>query len=221
MKFLFDFFPLILFFIVFRLGEGHQEAAHGFVTQYMGGLVSGGSVPASQAPIMLATAVGIVATLLQIGYLLARGRKVDGMLWLSLGVIAVMGGLTIYFHDENFMKWKPTILYLAFALALFVAQVGMRNNLMRKAMQEQISLPDAVWARVGFAWMLFFAFQGVLNLVMAFVVFKDNTSAWVSYKMFGATGLFFAFIVAQTVMLSKYIQEPEQGQAQGRGRGDA
>jgi intracellular septation protein len=221
MKFLFDLFPVILFFIVFRLGEGHQEAAHGFVTQYMGGLVSGGAIPASQAPIMLATAVGIVATLLQIGYLLVRGRKVDGMLWLSLGVIAVMGGLTIYFHDENFMKWKPTILYFAFALALFVSQVGMRNNLMRKAMEEQISLPDAVWARLGYAWMLFFVFQGVLNQIMAFVVFKDNTSAWVSYKMFGATGLFFVFVVAQTLMLSKYIQEPGQGPAQGRGRGDA
>jgi intracellular septation protein len=217
MKFLFDLFPVILFFIVFRLGEGHQEAAHGFVTQYMGGLISGGSVPAAQAPIMLATAVGIVATLLQIGYLLARRRKVDGMLWMSLGVIAVMGGLTIYFHDENFIKWKPTILYLVFALALFVAQVLMRNNLMRKVMQDQISLPDAVWARLGYAWMAFFAFQAALNQVMAFVVFKDNTSAWVSYKMFGATGLFFVFVVIQTLMLSKYIQEPEQGQ----GRGDA
>jgi intracellular septation protein len=217
MKFLFDLFPVILFFIVFRIGEGHQEAAHALVTQYMGGFISGGAVAAAQAPIMLATAVGIVATLLQIGYLLVRGRKVDGMLWLSLGVIAVMGGLTIYFHDENFIKWKPTILYGAFALALFVSQVGMRKNLMRKVMQEQISLPDAVWSWVGFAWMLFFAFQGVLNLVMAFVVFKDNTSAWVSYKMFGATGLFFAFVVAQTLMLSKYIQEP----AQGQGRRDA
>jgi len=215
MKFLFDLFPVILFFIVFRIGEGHQEAAHALVTQYMGGLISGGAVPAAQAPIMLATAVGIVATLLQIGYLLVRRRKVDGMLWLSLGVIVVMGGLTIYFHDENFIKWKPTILYGAFALALFVAQVGMRNNLMRKVMQEQISLPDAVWARLGYAWMAFFAFQGVLNLLMAFVVFKDNTSAWVSYKMFGATGLFFVFVVVQTLMLSKYIQEP--GQEQGRG----
>jgi intracellular septation protein len=65
--------------------------------------------------------------------------------------------------------------------------------------------------------MLFFVFQAALNQVMAFVVFKDNTSAWVSYKMFGATGLFFVFVVAQTLMLSKYIQEP----AQDQGRRDA
>jgi intracellular septation protein len=209
MKFLFDLFPVILFFIVFKLGETNREAAHALALQYMGGLIAGGSVSPEQSPIMLATAVGIVATVLQIAYLIARGRKVDGMLWLSLGVIVVMGGLTIYFHDENFIKWKPTILYFAFALALLVAQFGFRTNLMRKVMEEQVKLPEAVWARVGYSWIMFFVFQAVLNLVMAFVVFKGNTSAWVNYKMFGATGLFFAFVVIQTLMLSKYIQEQE------------
>lgn len=209
MKFLFDLFPVILFFIAYRLGVSHEEAAHALTLQYMGGLIAGGNLTPEQSPIMLATAVGVVATVLQIGYLLVRGRKVDGMLWLSLAVIVVMGGATIYFHDENFIKWKPTILYWAFALALLVAQVGFGKNLMRKAMEEQIKLPDAVWKRVGFAWIGFMAAMGVLNLVMAFVIFKGNTSAWVSFKMFGATGLFFVFVVAQTLMLGKYMQEPE------------
>jgi intracellular septation protein len=207
MKFLFDLFPVILFFVVYKFANGNQEAAHALAIQYMGGLISGGNVAAEQSPIMLATAVGIVATVLQIGYLIARGRKVDGMLWLSLGVIVVTGGATIYFHDENFIKWKPTILYWAFALALFVAQFGFRNNLMRKVMEAQVKLPENVWNRVGFAWMLFFAAMGVLNLVMAFVVFKGNTGAWVSFKLFGFTGIFFAFVVVQTLMLSKHIQE--------------
>jgi intracellular septation protein len=207
MKFLFDLFPVILFFLVFKLGEGHQEAAHALAIQYMGGLISGGNLAPEQSPIMLATAVGIIATVLQIGYLIARGRKVDGMLWLSLGVIVVMGGATIYFHDENFIKWKPTILYWSFAVALFVAQFGFRNNLMRKVMEQQVKLPETVWNRVGLAWMLFFAAMGLLNLVMAFIVFKGNTGAWVSFKLFGFTGIFFAFVVAQTLMLSKHIQE--------------
>ncbi len=103
-------------------------------------------------------------------------------------------------------------LALAFALALFVAQFGFRNNLVRKVMEAQIKLPEAVWAKVGYAWMSFFALVGVLNLVMAFVVFKDNTGAWVSFKLFGVTGIFFAFIVIQTLMLSKHIQEQETGQ---------
>jgi intracellular septation protein len=217
MKFLFDLFPVILFFLVYKFADGHQEAAHALVLQTMGGLISGGNVTPEQSPIMLATLVGIIATVLQILYLLARGRKVDGMLWLSLGVIVVTGGATIYFHDPDFIKWKPTILYWAFALALFVAQVGFRNNLMRKVMEAQIRLPDAVWTRVGYAWMGFFAAIGVLNLIMAFVVFKGNTGAWVNFKLFGITGIFFAFIVIQTLMLSKYIEEHEQPQ----GKGDA
>lgn len=207
MKFLFDLFPVILFFLVFKYGEGHQEAAHALVQQYMGGLVAGGAVTAAQSPILLATAVGILATIVQIGYLLLRGRKVDGMLWLSLAVIAIMGGATIYFHDETFIKWKPTILYWAFAVGLFVAQVGFRNNLMRKVMEATIKLPDAVWARVGYAWMLFFVAMGLLNLFVAFVVFRADTSAWVSFKLFGFTGIFFAFVVVQSLFLSKYIRE--------------
>ena len=219
MKFLFDLFPVILFFIVYKFADGHQEAAHALALQYMGGLISGGNMSADQSPIMLASMVGIIATVLQILYLLARGRKVDGMLWLSLGVIVVTGGATIYFHDQTFIMWKPTILYWAFALALFVAQVGFRNNLMRKVMEVQIRLPDPVWAKVGYAWMTFFAALGVLNLVMAFIVFKGNTGAWVNFKLFGITGIFFAFIVIQTLMLSKYIEEQEQ--PQGHGKGDA
>jgi intracellular septation protein len=96
-----------------------------------------------------------------------------------------------------------------FAVVLFVAQVMFRKNLMRKGMEAQIKLPEAVWDRVGYAWIAFMAAMGVLNLVMAFIVFKGNTSAWVSFKMFGATGLFFAFVVIQTLMLSKHMQEPE------------
>ncbi|QJE02383.1 septation protein A [Massilia forsythiae] len=207
MKFLFDLVPLILFFIVYKVGAGNQEAAHALVMQHMGGLISGGNVTLEQAPIMLATAVGIVATMIQIAYLITRGRKVDGMLWLSLGVLVVTGGATIYFHDESFIKWKPTVLYWAFALALFVAQVGFGNNLVRKVMEAQIKLPDALWARVGFAWMGFFTAMGLLNLLMAFVVFKGNTGAWVSFKLFGFTAIFFGFVVAQTLLLSKYIQE--------------
>jgi intracellular septation protein len=207
MKFLFDLFPVILFFAVFKWGEGHQELAHGVVAQYFSGLIAGGAVTAAQAPIILATVVGIIATVLQIAYLLVRGRKVDGMLWVSLGVIAIMGGATIYFHDDNFIKWKPTILYWAFALILLVSQVFMKKNLMRNVMQETMKLPEPIWARLGYAWIWFFAAMGLLNLFVAFVVFKGNTSAWVSFKLFGFTGIFFVFIVGQTLLLSKYIQE--------------
>lgn len=209
MKFLFDLFPVILFFLVFKIGEGHQQAAHELALQYMGGLVAGGQLTAAQSPIMLATLVGIVATAVQIAYLLVRGKKVDGMLWLSLAVIAIMGGATIYFHDETFIKWKPTILYWAFAVALFLAQVVFKKNLMRKVMEENIQLPDQVWDRVGYAWMAFMAAMGFLNLFVAFVLFRADTGAWVSFKLFGFTGIFFVFIFVQMLFLSKHIKEED------------
>ena len=207
MKFLFDLFPIVLFFGVFRWGESHKQEAGAFAAQYLSAFVAGGIVSAEQAPIMLATVVGIAATALQIGYLLLRGKKVDGMLWVSAAVIAVMGGLTIYLHDENFIKWKPTILYWLFGLVLLVAQLFWKKNLMRKVMEETIKLPDAVWSKLVYAWMAFFLAMGLLNLFVAFVVYKTDTSAWVSFKLFGFTGIFFAFIVGQTLFLSKYIKE--------------
>jgi len=207
MKFLFDFFPILLFFGVFKLGEANRQEAFALVSHYMSGLIAGGAVKAEQAPIMLATVVVILATLAQIAYVKLRGRKVDGMLWVSFAVIALFGGATIYFHDENFIKWKPTILYWVFALALFVAQFGFRKNLMRQVMEQTIKLPEAVWTRVALSWMSFFFVLGLLNLFVAFVVFKNDTSAWVSFKLFGITGIFFVFIIGQTLFLSKYIQE--------------
>ncbi|QNA89029.1 septation protein A [Massilia sp. Dwa41.01b] len=209
MKFLFDLFPLILFFIAYKWGNGNEAAAAALVQQYLGGLVSGGTVAADQAAIMLATAVGILATVLQIGYLVARRRKVDGMLWVSFVVIVVFGGATIYFHDKTFMLWKPTILYWASAVILFVSQVFFGKNLMRKAMEEALPLPDALWPRVGFIWIGFFILLGALNLLMAFVVLKDDTNAWVNFKMYGMTAIFFIFTVALSLLLVKHVPQEE------------
>jgi intracellular septation protein len=204
MKFLFDMFPVILFFGVFKWGEGHADAAQSMVGQYLSGLVSGGNVGPEQAPILLATAVAIIATIAQIGYLLVRGKKVDAMLWISLAIIVVFGGATIYFHNEAFIKWKPTVLYWVFALALVGAQLIMNKNLIRLMMKAQIDLPDPIWTRLNMAWAAFFAAMGVINL---YIAFNFPTSTWVNFKLFGFMGLMIAFVVAQTMFLSKYIKD--------------
>jgi len=209
MKFLFDFFPVLLFFGVYKYGDSNQDWAHRMAVEFLGFMTAGGAVPASQSAILLATAAAIIATALQIAYLLARGRKIDTMLWLSLGVILIAGGATIYFHDETFIKWKPTVLYWAFAVVLLVAQVVYRKNLMRSVMEAHLNLPDPIWNRVGYVWILFFVAMGLLNLLMAFVVFRGDTSAWVSFKLFGFTGIFFAFTMIQAMMLSKHIKEED------------
>ncbi|MFC7300088.1 septation protein A [Herminiimonas aquatilis] len=206
MKFLFDLFPVILFFVVFKWGEGNAEAAQSFGQQFLAGLVSGGQVTITQAPILLATAIAIIATIFQIGYLLSRKRKVDGTLWLSLAIIVFFGGATIYFHNETFIKWKPTVLYWCFAAALLFSQIFLKKNLIRTMMEKQMTLPEGVWRRVNLSWVAFFMTMGLLNL---YVAFNFSTASWVNFKLFGGMGLMFAFIIVQSLLLSKHLKEPQ------------
>ncbi len=206
MKLLFDLFPVILFFAVFKFAGAQPDAAQAFAAQYLMFLVADGEITAKQAPILLATAVAILATLGQVLWLLLRRRHVDTMLWVSLVIIVVFGGATIYFHDEMFIKWKPTVLYWCFALALLGAQLLMRKNLIRSLMGKQMSLPDPVWDKLNLAWSAFFAAMGALNL---YIAFNFPLEMWVNFKMFGFIALMIAFVIAQTVYLSRYLKEPE------------
>ena len=207
MKFLFDFFPVILFFSVFKWGESHAAAAQSLMSRYMGGFVSGGVVTPDQAPILLATTIMMVASVLQIGYLFLRGKKIDPPLWISLAVLGVFGSASIYFHNDTFIKWKPTILYWVFSLGILGSQLFWKKNVIRSMMQDGVTLPDDVWQRLGLAWAGFFAFMGGINLYVAFGGF--STSTWATFKLFGGMGLMFAFIIAQAMFLSKYMKEPE------------
>src|SRR5215510_8892028 len=101
--------------------------------------------------IYVATAVAIGATVLQIGALALLGRKIDAMLWASLGIIVVFGGATLVLHDETFIKWKPTVLYWLFG-AVITGSVLLRKNLIRMMLREQISLPEPAWARLAWSW---------------------------------------------------------------------
>ena len=206
MKFLFDLFPILLFFGIFRWGEGSPEAAQALANHYLSGVVAGGTVSSGQAPILLATAVAILASFAQIGYLLVRRKKVDPMLWVSLGIISFFGGATIYFNNETFIKWKPTVLYWCFAGTLGIAFAVFKKNLIRAAMGKQITLPDAVWERLNLAWMGFFIVMGAVNL---YVAYNFSTAAWVSFKTFGLMGLMFVFIIGQTFFLAKHIKDAE------------
>jgi intracellular septation protein len=205
MKFLFDLFPLFAFFAAYMAAERWPAQAATLASGILGGF--GGQVIASQAPILLATLVAIVATVAQVGYLLARKRKVDKMLWISLAIIVVMGGLTLIFRDTTFIRWKPTVLYWAFALVLLSSAFVFKKNLIRTMMQEQMSLPDPVWMRLNLSWAAFFVFMGILNLYVAYS-FPENV--WVKFKLFGSMGLMLVFIVAQAFMLSRFLEQQER-----------
>ena len=203
MKILFDFLPIVLFFGMFKYAEGHKDWAAATATDWLGFMVSGGVVGPAEAPVLLATVVVIFATLLQIVWLKVRGRKVDGMLWISLGLVTVLGGATIYFHSENFIKWKPTVLYWVMGGALLVGQLVFKKNGIKSVMGAQMSLPDSIWRMVNLSWVGFFAAMGLLNL---WVAFNFPTSTWVNFKLFGGLGLMAVFVMAQAVFLNKHIK---------------
>ncbi len=174
MKLLFDLFPVVLFFIAYKVAD-----------------------------IYVATAVAIVASIGQIGWLLLRGRRVEGMQWTSLAIIVVFGGMTLLLQDETFIKWKPTVLYGLFALVLVGAQLFGRN-LIRSLMSQQIALPDPVWGRLNVLWVGFFVVMAALNL---FVAYRFSTDIWVDFKLFGTTGLTLAFVLVQALYVGRHVQE--------------
>lgn len=207
MKLLLDFLPLILFFIVFKGAEGHADAAAAFSTEHFGFLVSGGVVGPQEAPVLLATLVVMLATLAQAAILKLRGKKIDLMLWISLVLVVVLGGATVWFHNETFIKWKPTGLHWAMALTLWISQAFFGKNLIKSMLGAELQLPDAVWLRLNRAWVLFFAAMGVVNL---YVAYNFSTSAWANFKVFGVTGLMVLFVVAQSLYLGKHLPPEEE-----------
>ncbi|MCI4428264.1 MAG: septation protein A [Burkholderiales bacterium] len=202
MKLLFDFLPILLFFGMFKYAEGHKDWAAQFATDHFGPLVSGGMVGVAEAPVLLATVVVIVATLLQVATLKAMRRKVDLMLWVSLGLVIVLGGATIWFHSETFIKWKPSVLYWVMGLAFWISQTWFGRNLLQVLMGGQLVLPAPVWRRLSLAWISFFALMGVLNL---YVAYTYSTGTWVNFKLFGGIGLMLAFTLGQGVYISRHL----------------
>ena len=203
MKILFDFLTIALFFGMFKYAEANRDWAAGMATDWLGSMVAGGVVGPAEAPVLLATVVVIVATMAQIIWLKIAGKKVDTVLWVSLGLVTLLGGATIYFHSESFIKWKPTVLYWVMGGALLIGQLVFQKNGIKSLMGAQMSLPDAIWQRVNISWVGFFALMGALNL---WVAFNFSTSAWVNFKLFGGIGLMFAFVAVQAVYLNKHIK---------------
>jgi intracellular septation protein len=145
MKLLFDFFPIILFFVAFKF-QG----------------------------IFVATAVAIAATIAQIIWTKYRHGKVDTMLWVSFAIVGTFGGATLLLHDESFIKWKPTVLYWTFSVILLISDLLLHKNLMHKMLHEKIALPLHVWKRFNLSWSLFFAVLGFINLYVAFNYTTDE-----------------------------------------------
>lgn len=172
MQFVADYFPLLLFFVAFKL-QG----------------------------IFVATAVAIAASVAQIAYFRWRRGKVSGVHWMSFAIIATFGGATLLLHDETFIKWKPTVLYWLFALVLAVGRVAFHKNLIA-ALLKDLTLPDPVWSRLTWAWVVFLAAMGIANL---YVAAHFTTDAWVNFKVWGGIGLFMLAAIGTVASVARYL----------------
>jgi intracellular septation protein len=132
-KFLFDFFPVILFFVAFKVSD-----------------------------IFVATAVAIARPRVRSAGCCARRKKVSNMQWMSLVIIVLFGGATLILRDETFIKWKPSVLYWL-AGVVFLGGLAFGTNLVKAVMGEGIALPEPVWTKLCVAWGVFFLFKGTLN----------------------------------------------------------
>lgn len=177
MKLLFDLFPVILFFIAYKLYD-----------------------------IYTATAVIIVASVAQVLYFYLKHKRVEKMHVITLALILILGGLTLILQDEDFIKWKPTIVNWGFALAFLVSHYIGQKPIIQRMMDKAISLPELIWSRLSWLWIAFFILSGVINL---YVAFSYDTDTWVNFKLFGLMGMTFVFIILQGLYISRYIQESD------------
>jgi intracellular septation protein len=210
MKLLLDFLPLLLFFGTFKFADHHKEAAAAYATQHFGGIISGGAVSATQAPVLLATIVVILATIVQVALVKLSGRKIDRLLWITLGIVVVLGGATVWLNDETFIKWKPTVYNWVLATVMLVTQFVFRRDPLKAVMGAQMKLPEPVWSKLSVAYALFFIAMGSLNL---YVAFHFPTETWVDFKVFVLTGLMIVFVVVQAFWLSRYLEDDSQAAA--------
>ncbi|WP_416426183.1 septation protein A [Pseudomonas sp. App30] len=190
MKQFIDFIPLFLFFIVYKLDPRTVEVAGQQVT--LGGIFS-------------ATGVLIASSIIVYGILFITQRKLEKSQWLTLAACLVFGSLTLAFHSETFLKWKAPVVNWLFALAFTGSHFIGDRLLIKRLMGHALTLPDAVWARLNVAWIIFFLFSGAANLFVAFTF----QSIWVDFKVFGSLGMTLLFLVGQGIYLSRHLHDAD------------
>lgn len=205
MKFLFDFFPVVLFFLVYKFFGDLPPAWIGIANQFP--FMSLNQNEPKDA-ILLATLVIILATILQNVLYFAMHRRFERMHLITLGILLAFGTLTLFLKDPLFIKWKVSIINWAFAIAFIASQyIGTRKTLVERMMSQAIQTTPDVWKRVNLMWAVFFVAVGILNLIVAYGFSED---VWVDFKLFGVLGLTFVFVIAQAIYLQKHATESGQ-----------
>ncbi len=206
MKLLLDFFPIVLFFIVYTF-YGDVPAVIISSTNALLPFMDL-TIGESKDAIYLATLVAIIATFVQLGYSALVNKKVEKMHLVTLGLLVVFGGATLFFKDPLFIKWKPTVINWLFGLAFLGSHFIGEKPLVQRMMAQAVELSSpAIWRKLNLAWVGFFAVSGLSNI---YVAFNYSEETWVNFKLFGLLGLTIVFIIGQAVFLSKHIMTEEE-----------
>ena len=203
MKFLFDFFPVLLFFLAYKFFGDMPPALIDAANQIP--LVEL-SQSESKHAILFATLVIILATIAQNILHYVVYKRFERMHLISMGILLAFGSLTLVLKDSAFIQWKVTVFNWIFALVFIGSQyVGNRKPLAERMMASAMQVPTQIWTKVNWMWAGFFVFIGVLNLIVAYNFSEDF---WVDFKLFGILGLTLVFVIAQAFYLQRHIIEP-------------
>lgn len=175
---IFEYLPLVIFFIFYKFAD-----------------------------IYWATGSLIVTSAIQIGYYLIKKQPIPKRNLVFFALILVFGGLTIFFHDDAFLKWKVTIINALFAIALLVSQLVFKKNLIKEMMSEGLTLPEKIWTRLSVAWALFFLLCSVLNI---YIAYNFPLETWVNFKVFGLLAMTFVFAIGSIAALYKYLPKEQE-----------
>ena len=183
-----EYIPLILFFAVFKLVD-----------------------------IYWATALLMLTTLIQVAYYYFKDGKVPTRHWVFFAIAVVLGTLTLVFHDEQFVKWKATIVYAIFSVTLLVSRYVLGKNLVKKALssvlenasesKQEIDVPEALWNKLNLFWVAVTAGISALNI---YIAYNFSLDFWVNFKVFGLMGITFVCVLATIITLFKYLPEDDE-----------
>ncbi|CCG87393.1 septation protein A [Erwinia piriflorinigrans] len=178
MKQLLDFLPLVVFFIFYKLYD-----------------------------IFVASGALIVASAIALAVSWLLYRKVEKMALFTFALVAIFGTLTIALHNPDFIKWKVTIIYGLFTIALLFSQWFMQQPLIQKMLGKEINLPASAWRRLNLAWAFFFLACGLANIYVAFWLSQDT---WMNFKVFGLSGLTLLFTLLSGIYIYRLMPQDEK-----------
>ncbi len=207
MKLLFDFFPIILFFV------SYYQASFLIENTFIGQLIDP-TKPDFISATIVATGAAIIASFIQVAIHWFKTHKFERMHIFSLVLITVLGSITIFLGNPAFIQWKPTVLNWLFAGVFLGSMFVGEKPIIQRMMGEHIELPENVWKTLNLSWVVFFFISGTANLYVAFY-YNLSASAearmdtWVNFKLFGLMGLTIGFVILQAIYLSRHITEDD------------